>query len=152
MDYTDNLGANKHPDQSNYDTLVRLYGTIGGGRKLGRDGGSNLRTAVSSETSSNVSLPQMSVKHLRKRDPLTQDNKITAVTMPDHIRQRQNEAVQKLFQRVKETYVDDHRHNAPVGHTHEDGWQLVHRRHLGEEHVFDLGEGYKVRVQFLLVH
>ena len=152
MDYTDNLNANKHPDQSNYDRLVELYGTIGGGRMLRGNGDSNLRTAISPEPSSNVSVPQMYVQHLRKRDPSTQDNKITAPTMPAHIRERRKEAVQKLFQRLKETYVGDDRHNTPVGHTHEDGWQLVHRRHLGEEHEIELGEGYKVRAQFFLVH
>ena len=134
MDYTDNLDANKHPDQSNYDRLVQLYGEYKpNGRKL--------------------DVPQMSVQHLRKRGPSNQNDESNAVTtVPNHIRQRKKEAVEKLYQRVEETYVGDNRHNTPVGHTHEDGWKLVHRRHLGEEHEIELGEGYKVRVQFLLIH
>lgn len=183
MDYTDNLNANKHPDQSNYDTLFDLYGSISGGgerlvvRQLERDDtqsqsqrtqlNSHLRTAAdisATKLSSPGNLPQISVQNLRKRDPLNKESKfddsdatledvgITSTTVPDHIRKRKNEAVQKLFQRMKETHSDDDRHDTPVGHTHRDGWKLVHRRHLGEEHETDLGEGYKIRVQFLLVH
>jgi hypothetical protein len=34
LDYTDNFGANKHPDVSNYESLLSLYGPAGGRRFL----------------------------------------------------------------------------------------------------------------------
>jgi len=174
MDYTDNLNANKHPDQSNYDTLFELYGSLTGGERRGMQQlqsddtrpRSHLRSAATSasitENFLTVDYPQVTVQHLRKRNPvneissfentsdIAQEDEMIVEAVPDHIRQRKKEAVQKLFQRLKDTF--ESRHETPVGHTHEDGWKLVHRRHLGEEHETDLGEGYKVRVQFLLVH
>ncbi len=182
MDYTDNLDANKHPDQSNYETLLKIYGPISGGvrareRQLQTDDArsqfelqhrtSHLRTAAGASFSSISSMsdsPHVSVQRLRKRDPFqldspldigdetTGDENITAITVPDHIRERKKEAVQNLFKRVKESFDNDDYHNTAVGHTHKDGWQLVHRKLHGEEHETDLGEGYKVRVQFLLIH
>jgi len=175
MDYTDNLDANKHPDQSNYDKLFDLYGSLSEGerrvmRQLQSDdtpSRSHLRSVTASafatESTLTVDHPKLTIQHLRKRDPLSkkssfdktiditqEDNDMIIDAVPDRIRQRKKEAVQKLFQRLKDTF--DSRHETPVGHTHKDGWKLVHRRHLGEEHETDLGEGYKVRVQFLLVH
>lgn len=125
----------------------------------------------------------MSVHHLRRRDPLTNNNNeeshleakdhdssiqgavdidiaatttAAITTVPDHIKDKKKEAVQKLYQRMKDYYNSDHETNdskmQPVGHTHQDGWKLVHRVRHGEEHEAELGEGYKVRVQFLLVH
>lgn len=181
MDYTDNLDANKHPDQSNYEKLLEIYGPIGGRRAREREletddtrsqfegtkRGSHLRSAVDASVTSVSSMgdtPHVSVKRLRKRDPSNNDShpdhddttqgggNVTVDIVPDHIRQKKKEAVQKLFQRVKENFDNDDYHNTPVGHTHEDGWQLVHRKLHAEEHETDLGEGYKVRVQFLLVH
>lgn len=34
MDYTDNFAVNEHPDVSNYETLLSMYGPAGG-RRLG---------------------------------------------------------------------------------------------------------------------
>ncbi len=34
LDYTDNMDANKHPDQGLYETLLALYGPISNGRLL----------------------------------------------------------------------------------------------------------------------
>ena len=181
MDYTDNLDANKHPDQSNYEKLLSIYGPIGGKRvrkrQLETDNtrsqfertqrASHLRSAadaLDTSVSSMGDTPYVSVQRLRKRDPSNNDSRfddsgttqgggnVTIDTIPDHIRQKKKEAVQKLFRRVTETFDNDDYHNTPVGHTHEDGWQLVHRKLHGEEHETDLGEGYKVRIQLLLIH
>ena len=35
LDYTDNFAVNKHPDVSNYETLLELYGPVGGRRLSG---------------------------------------------------------------------------------------------------------------------
>ena len=171
MDYTNNLDANKHPDQSNYETLLKIYGPISGGARFRKrqlqtedtrsqfelkQRTSHLRTpadASVTRVSSMSESPHVSVQRLRKRDPSKLgDGNTTAITVPDHIRQRKKEAVQNLFQRVQESFDNDDYHNTPVGRTHKDGWKLVHRKLHGEEHETDLGEGYKVRVQFLLIH
>jgi len=157
MDYTDNLDANKHPDKSNYETLYNIYGPIGGSEPTGER---HLQRHAS--RSQNTEL-NVSVKHLRKRDPSNEetrlgkdnttngDGNVVVGAIPDHIKVRKKEAVQKLFNRVRSTYNNDDYHKTPAGHTHEDGWKLIHRKHDGEEHETDLGEGYKVRIQLLLV-
>lgn len=155
MDYTDNLDANKHPDLGNYEKLLEIYGPLSGGERRRER---QLRRDNSQSTPDRV--PQVSVKRLRRRDPSKTvsgahamedgDGAIAADTVPDHVRHQQKEAVQTLLDRVKHDY-DDHR-NIPEGHTHKDGWKLVHRKNYGEEHQMELGEGYKVRVQFFLVH
>jgi hypothetical protein len=112
--------------------------------------------------------PHISAQRLRRQDP--SNNKGDAnididiangTTVPDHIRLKKKEAVQKLLERIRNNHSDDdgddddhhnHNNNILAGHTHKDGWKLVHRKHHGEEHETDLGEGYKVRVQLLLVH
>jgi hypothetical protein len=186
MDYTDNLDANKHPDKSNYETLVDIYGPISSGderlrqRQLRKDEhGSHLRpstsyadTSTSTDTGTDtdasvVSIaasdhhPQVHVQRLRRRDPSNKKgdadisiNTTTAdsTTVPDHIRHKKKEAVQKLFERVRNNHGNDDSNIIPAGHTHKDGWKLVHRKNDGEEHETELGDGFKVRVQFLLVH
>jgi len=105
------------------------------------------------------------VQRLRRREPSDKDSDddngntikgnddVTVVsTVPDHVRHKKKEAVQKLLQRIRKNHSDDDNHNIPAGYTHKDGWKLVHRKNHGEEHETDLGEGYKVRVQLLLVH
>jgi len=111
--------------------------------------------------------PQIDVQRLRKKDPSNKDSHpkkddsievdnvdidVADTTVPDHIRSKKKEAIQKLFQRLRETHGNDDHNETPTGHTHKDGWKLVHRKYLGEKHETELGEGYKLQVQFFLVH
>lgn len=178
MDYTDNLNANKHPDESNYEKLLSIYGPISSGRRqrqLRRTDGLRSRSRRTERGSllptiaedaivdtKNVpdEYPQIYVQRLRKKDPNNKDShpekdnttEVADTTVPDYIRIKKKEAIQKLYKRLRETHGNDDHNETPTGHTHKDGWKLVHRRHLGEEHEAELGEGYKVRAQFFLVH
>jgi len=173
MEYTDNFEASKRPDKSNYETLFDIYGPISSGderlrqRQLRRgEHGSHLRTTADTDASdiSTAALdhhPQVSVQRLRRRDPSNKKGDVDINTnattadstaVPDHIRHKKKEAVQKLLERIRNNHSDDSDDNIPAGHTHKDGWKLVHRKNDGEEHETELGEGYKVRVQLLLAH
>ena len=94
MDYTNNLDANKHPDTMNYETLLEIYGPISTGTSTKRRG-------------------------LRRRSD-SNNSRAVVRAVPEHIRERKREAVQKFIRRI-----DDN--------VHEDGWKLVHKKQNGEE-------------------
>jgi len=163
MDYTDNLDANKHPDTSNYETLLSIYGPIARRQRLRqrqlRKSGSRTDGEASFDPSPKLSIKRLRRKGLQRIDSHLKDNyatKVETVTagraVPDHIRHKKKEAVQKLLKRIESNHSNDHSQKYLEGHTHKDGWKLVHRRLHGEEHETELGEGYKVRVQLFLVH
>lgn len=185
MDYTNNLNANKHPDNSNYQTLYEIYGAISSDRRhrqLRRNDdlrsrsrrmerGSHLPTIAEDSIVDTITAPdkypQIYVQRLRKKDPSNKDSHpkkddsievddvdidVADTTVPDHIRSKKKEAIQKLFQRIRETHGNDDHNETPIGYTHKDGWKLVHRKYFGEKHETELGEGYKVQVQFFLAH
>jgi len=181
MDYTNNLNANKHPDQSNYETLVSIYGTLSGGqrlreRKLGNDifqSKSLLRTQLDSSVSSPADVLvldsstsdhnlHLASKHLRRRDPkdknaplenedTTEDGVENAVDIVSDHVRHNKKEAVNALLQRVQDNHSDHQ-NLSIGEIHEDGWKLVHRKHHGEEHEADLGKGYKVRVQLFLVH
>lgn len=107
LDYTENWGANKSPDASNYDKLAEFYGVVSGRRQLVR-GGRVVPTPPSEQTK----------------------------TIPDSVMQRREEALANL------EFHD-------YSHFHE-GWRMLHQTMHGQEHILDLGEGYKLQVQMLL--
>lgn len=157
MDYTDNLNANKHPDTSNYEKLTSIYGPIASRKRLRQR---QLRRHGPRTDGS----PTLSAQQVRRKNPPgiyshSKDNDSAKVevdtivrAVPDHIRHKKKEAVQKLLERIQTHHSDDHSNKPAEGDTHKDGWKLVHRKLHGEEHETELGEGYKVRVQLLLVH
>ena len=137
MDYTNNLDASKQPDKSNYEALFGIYGPISGRRRrrqLRQEHDSNVLSATASTATATATATVDVVS-----------------TVPDHIRQKKKEAVQKLLQRIRRANDNDKNDNDNDNHTHEDGWKMLHRKKShGEEHEMNLGEGYKVRIQLLL--
>jgi len=132
MDYTNNLDFSKHPDTMNYETLLLLYGPIS--RRI-----SGLRNGYNK---SDMSLPRHDTGS-SSSDNDDIDIAVVHSTVPDHIRTKKKEVVEKLLNDRR----DDGSHNF-----HErDGWKLIHRKLHGEEYEIYLGEGYKVRIQLLLV-
>ncbi|MGK3740923.1 MAG: hypothetical protein ACI90V_007773 [Bacillariaceae sp.] len=172
MDYTNRLDANKHPDTMNYMSLLLLYGPISGRRRRHHrqlqkdtryhDGAITVAsTSTSTRPSGRVSGLRLrrgsnnnnNNKNIRLRDEVdssSSDDDDTAVgvfsTIPDHIRKKKREVVKELLDKRRD---DDENIN---NNFHDrDGWKLVHRKLHGEEYEIFLGEGYKVRVQLLLV-
>ena len=184
MDYTDNLDVSKHPDASNYEKLLSIYGPVSSRddlivRHLRKNGSRTLSERIeydshvpaADNTAASDRYPQLSVKRLRKKDPSNNGSPIennhpekidadadadadadstTTRSVPDNIRHKKKAAVEKLLKRIQINHIDDQNHEP--GHTHRDGWKLVHRVLHGEEHEADLGGGYKVRVQLFLAH
>jgi hypothetical protein len=117
LDYTENFGANKSPDESNYEKLAEFYGVVSGRRWLrGQDDASS--TSISSSA----------------RPPIVQK-------IPESVQQRQKEALANLELHAYSNFHDEHDGN---------GWRMLHQTQHGEEHVLDLGEGYKLKVHMLL--
>jgi len=158
MDYTNNLDFSKHPDTMNYETLLLLYGPISGQRRQMRmrmrkikdthHHNSNEVTAITitlankNTDTSDMSLPRHDTGS-SSSDNDDIDIAVVHSTVPDHIRTKKKEVVEKLLNDRR----DDGSHNF-----HErDGWKLIHRKLHGEEYEIYLGEGYKVRIQLLLV-
>ena len=181
MDYTNNLKANKSPDTMNYETLLTLYGPISGRRHHrllrkeapppphhhhdshdgtinvvstntstgppGRVSGLRLRSGSNNKNNKNI-LHRDEVDSSSDSD---EDDNTAVVfsTIPDHIRKKKREVVKELLN--KRRYDDDNNNNNDNNSHKRDGWNLVHRKLHGEEYEMFLGEGYKVRVQLLLV-
>jgi len=174
MDYTNNLNVNKHPDNTNYELLFSLYGPVSRRRqrRLRREGIRPVESVQTKHVTHRVpgvttdsgsaaagDSPVVSVKHLRKRarddsgDPATTGVLATTMTIPDHVRHKKKAAVEKLLSRIREDQENDGDTTITApGQRHEDGWKVVHRQLHGEKHEADLGEGFKVRVELLLVH
>jgi len=168
MDYTNNLDASKHPDTMNYETLLLLYGPISGRRRQMRKikdahhHGSNEVTTVTLASKNTIIVPLGRVSGLRLRNSFNNsiisrpphdvgsssenddfDIAVAHSTVPDHIRIKRKEEVEKL--------LNDRRDDGSNNSHERGGWKLIHRKLHGEEYELYLGEGYKVRVQLLLV-
>jgi len=143
MDYTNNLDFSKHPDTMNYETLLLLYGPISGQSRQMRMRMRKIKdTHHRNSNKSDMSLPRYDTGS-SSSDNDDIDIAVVHSTVPDHIRTKKKEVVEKLLNDRR----DDGSHNF-----HErDGWKLIHRKLHGEEYEIYLGEGYKVRIQFLLV-
>jgi len=128
MDYTRNFKKNKHPDATNYQALLEMYGPAGGrrGRKM-------LRSRLEQPLATNVD----------ERDPSQEADAEEGTGMPDEI--------QKKMSSVVEDFASHGAHPERHARLASKGWTLMHHvpSHI-EEHEMDLGEGYKVRVKMLL--
>jgi len=169
MDYTNNLGVNKHPDTMNYETLLLLYGPISGRQLQGgrmrrrkRKNNLNLHThwitaTEASEKTNTVPLGHVSELRLRRGSNnknsrpqhvagSSSDNidvdALDFSTVPDYIHTKKRKVVKNFL---------DNRRNNDHNSLEGDGWKIVHRKLRGEEYELYLGEGYKVRIQLLLV-
>ena len=124
MDYSRNFEVSKHPDESNYNYLVDLYGLVPSRRRYLRRGvGNDERPPslmIDEDSADDVAMQQ-------RTEPI-----------PEHIAEKMQEHVRRL-----EQGLEDHEARAH-------GWKLLHRSEHGEEHEMALEDGYKVRVHLLL--
>jgi hypothetical protein len=113
LDYTENFGFSKHPDEGNYETLAEWYGQVSRRR---------LRGSTIDGTIDDASSARLQITH----------------DVPESVMKRRSEAIAKLEES-----------NYSSIHT-DQGWRMLHKKLHGEEHEFDLGEGYKLSVHMLL--
>eukprot|EP00980_Cylindrotheca_fusiformis_P008928 scaffold1901_cov126-Cylindrotheca_fusiformis.AAC.4 len=127
LDYTENFAFSKSPDASNYQKLAEFYGVVDGGRR--RQQG-HLRSQVDDTAAAavgSVSSPLSSS---------TATNSMDSSTIPESVWQRREQALAELE-------IGDYRQ-------FHSGWRRLHQTKHGQEHVLDLGMGYKLQVQMLL--
>lgn len=134
LDYTNNYSGNSKPDDTNYEYLTELYGTVDGsipaGSGIAGDGSSE-GAADSSANSPEQNVGNRGRRSLfraveneyRRRDLETKWKEIDEI-VNDTSRSRRLEAVE--------------------------GWRLLHRSLYGEAHEIDLGDNYRVQVHMLL--
>ena len=127
LDYTNNFKDNENPDAMNYESLLELYGAVG-------------------------------VRKHKQRQLLRHRRSTDRKKIPDAVRTKFRQVVSELEQKyydsqtttttttTKEDATKDKQHHGGGG------WRLLHQSKHGEEHEMDLGQGYKARVQMLLVH
>jgi len=129
LDYTENFNVNMHPDVGNYETLIRMYGPIGGGGA----GGRKQRRNQERERRRNL-------RWTNDEKKMESDSEM--VTPIHHVLGTVHDVVQRLLFRLDDS-------NAPE----EEGWELLHRSRHGQAYQLELEEeGYTVEVHMLMAN
>jgi hypothetical protein len=135
MDYTNNPGVNKQPDDTNFALLAQLYGIIGGNETSTEGTGGTQVNSTFPPTATN------GTRNLRTRRVVrdgSSSGKAHYEGFPDRIR--------KVI-----ASIDDLIDNGLVGSI-DNGWQLLHESRHGRAHEADLGSGYTVQIHYILAN
>ena len=122
LDYTNDYDGNKSPDESNYELLAELYGTVGG-----------------NSTSTTAAQPgaRRIMKHLRQ--PASHRHLFQSVQSEP----RRQELLSNWNEIVSQA------ESGLVG-SETNGWRLLHQTPFGEAHEIDLGDNFSVQIHYLL--
>ena len=142
MDYTNNPEANMRPDESNFVFLYDLYGALEGSAPFVRETEAPTTATVTAQASTNPSDEVNNGTRRRQRRSLLRQSPsttATAPTMPDHIRQKM-----KLLTQEYSSHSSDEK-------AERQGWRRLSTSKGGQSHDIQLGEGWSLQINKLLV-
>ena len=147
LDYTNNYSGNSKPDETNYNYLTELYGTVDGSIPAGSGIAGTGSTEDATGDGSTEGAAGTSATS-PERDVGNRGRRSLFHAVENESRRREIESKWKTIDDIVNDTSNDTIRSRRLEAM--EGWRLLHRSAYGEAHEIDLGHNYRAQIHMLL--